>query len=305
MSHSGDGSIKVILFALIANFGIAVSKFFGAYITKSASLLAEAIHSLVDCSNQILLLIGKKKSQQAPNEQYPLGHGREVFFWSFVVAILLFSMGGLFAIYEGIHKLDAPENIQRPEIALCILLLGIGLEGFSFWACYKEVRKKNHFGSLWKWLRKSTSADLLGIFLEDAAALLGLTVALAALLIGWWTGEPIWDAIGSISVGVVLIGVAILLAAETKSLLIGESPSTDYRSTIQKILADLFPGGSLLHIIAIQTGGDEVMVAFKFHPGESIPKSAELIEGINEMERKLRRAFPEIRWLFVEPDFKF
>lgn len=302
MSHSAGDSTKVILFALLANFGIALSKFFGAYITKSASMLAEAIHSVVDCSNQVLLLIGKKKSQKAPDEQHPLGYGRESFFWSFIVAIMLFSMGGLFAIYEGIHKLQSEEPIRQPFIACSILLFGIILESFSFWACYKEVRKQNRFGSLWVWLKRSTSADLLVIFLEDAAALLGLVVALIALAIGWVTGNPVWDAVGSISVGIVLIGVAVLLATETKSLLIGESPSTDYRKSVEKSMAEFFPGGKVLHMIAIQTGGDEAMVSFKFYPGESVSKTTELLDRMNQMERNLKVEFPEIRWLFVEPD---
>lgn len=302
MSHSADGSTKVIVFALFANFGIAISKFIGAYITKSASMLAEAIHSVVDCSNQVLLLIGKKKSQQAPDEQHPLGYGRESFFWSFIVAIMLFSMGGLFAIYEGVHKLQSDEPIRQPLIACSILVFGIILETFSFWACYKEVKKQNRFGSLWVWLKRSTSADLLVIFLEDAAALLGLIVALVALLIGWVTGNPIWDAVGSISVGVVLVGVAVMLATETKSLLIGESPSTDYRKSIEKSIVELFPGGRILNLIAIQTGGDEVMISFKFYPGESTSKTTDLIDRMNQMERNLKATYPEVRWLFVEPD---
>src|SRR3989344_119242 len=180
---SAGGSAKVIFLALVANLGIAVAKFAGAFFTKSAAMLAEAIHSLVDATNQVLLLVGNKKAQQAPTAQHPLGYGREAFFWSFIVAILLFSLGGLFAIYEGVHKFSDHEQLTSPLIALVILLFSIGLEWVSFRACVKEVKAQNPYRSLWTWFRKTSSSELLVVFTEDAAAMVGLILATVSLLL--------------------------------------------------------------------------------------------------------------------------
>jgi cation diffusion facilitator family transporter len=302
MSHSAEGSVKVIVYALCANFGIAVSKFVGAFITGSASLLAEAIHSLVDCVNQIFLLIGNRKSRKVPDRKHPLGYGRESFFWSFLVALLLVSMGGLFAIYEGIHKLAHPEPISYPWVGLGILVFGVALESFSFWACWKEVRERLEGRGLWKWIQETKSSDLLVIFLEDSAALLGLSVALAALVLGWTTGEPRWDAVGSIVVGIVLVCVAVVLGSEVKSMLIGESAPEEYESEVRRLLGEAFPGGRLLNLIAVQTGADEVSITFKFHPGELGGTARDLIDRMNALEVRIRERFREVRWLFVEPD---
>ncbi len=300
---SAGTSTKVVVIALFANMGIAISKFFGAYFTKSAALLAEAIHSLVDCLNQVLLLVGSKKALKLPTSLHPLGYGREAFFWSFVVAILLFSLGGLFAIYEGVHKLGAHEPISSPHIALGILIFGIILEAFSFAACIKEVRVQNRHGNLWRWFRNTTSIELLVIFTEDAAAMLGLLIATVTLILSWVTGDPNWDAIGSVLVGTVLVLVAILLAIEIKSLLIGEAPSTDFRSSIESLVNEFIPQGKLYHLIALQIGSNEVMLSCKISIG-TLSQSNALIEAINQLEAKLKVKHPEIKWLFIEPDNK-
>ncbi len=300
MSHS-SGSVKVIVYALLANFAIALAKFSGASITQSTALLAEAIHSLVDCANQALLLVGNRASKKAPTERHPLGYGREAFFWSFVVAILLFSMGGLFAIYEGIHKLQSPEPVLSPMIGLGILVFGIVLETGSFLACLKEVRRTNPFPSLWSWFRKTTAAELLVIFTEDLAALLGLTIATACLLLTWITGNSAWDAWGSVWVGSVLIIMAALLAVEIKSLLIGEAPTHDYRPALEEIIQAKIPSSKLLRILALQTGNAEVLLSYKITSGE-ITLTRDLIAAINEIEREVKLKFPEVRWQFVEPD---
>ncbi len=299
---ASGGSSKVIIIAFFANMGIAMAKFVGAYFSKSASLLAEAIHSVVDSTNQLLLLLGNKRSQREPTEKYPLGFGREAFFWSFVVAILLFSLGGLFAIYEGVHKLSEHSGISHPEVALGILLLSLGLESYSFWACLKEVRAQNTFGSLWKWFHKTTASELLVVFTEDLAALLGLMVATISLLLAWWTGNPLWDGVGSIVVGVLLVVTAILLSIEVKSLLIGEAPSADYRPVIEEELKARLPGAKLLRIIALQTGASEVLLSYKIHPGTESDVST-LIKSIDSLEVAVKRRCPEIRWQFVEPDY--
>jgi cation diffusion facilitator family transporter len=300
MSHGGE-SKKVILFAFAANLGIAISKFAGAFFTGSASLMAEAIHSTVDCSNQILLLLGGSQSKKAPDARHPLGYGRESFFWSFIVAILLFSLGGLFAIYEGVHKISGHEDVASPQIGFAILVFGFILESFSFWACLKEIRAQNKFGSLWKWFRRSKSSELLVIFTEDAAALCGLFVAAVFLGIAWATGESKWDAIGSIVVGCILVVVAILLAAEIKSFLIGEASDDEIGNFVREKTPSFFPGGSVLNLIALQTGSDEVMLTFKINPG-NLTDLDEAITKTNELERLVKAQFPAVKWQFVELD---
>ncbi|MBC7743096.1 MAG: cation diffusion facilitator family transporter [Bdellovibrionaceae bacterium] len=298
-----SGSNKVIVVALIANLGIAAAKFVGAYFTKSASLLAESIHSVADCTNQVFLLIGAKQAKKPADEKHPLGYGRESFFWSFMVALLLFLLGGVFAIYEGLHKLTQPSSeLTKPGVALGILIVAIALEGTSFWACLKEVIKVNHYPSLWVWFCKSTSSELMVIFMEDLAALLGLTIATVFLVIAIATNNPIWDAMGSIVIGMLLVVVAFLLAREVKSLLLGEKSSTDYKEFINRHLLEINTDMRLLKIISIVTGSNEVLLTMKVHPG-TVKQSAELIEHINQMEVVIKKQFPEIRWLFVEPDF--
>jgi cation diffusion facilitator family transporter len=298
---STGGSKKVIVLALAANLGIAISKFVGAFISGSASLFAEAIHSVVDCTNQVLLLVGAKASAKSPDEAHPLGYGREGFFWSFIVAILLFSMGGLFAIYEGLHKLKEHDTPSAPGLALGILGVGIVLEGISFRACLHEVRARNPYPSLWQWFHKTTSADLLVIFTEDAAALVGLVVAAVGISLASATRNSDWDAYGSIGVGVVLVVVAVLLAIEVKSLLIGEAPSVDLRPVIEGIVHDVIPEARVLRFIALQTGGSEILVSYKISPG-ALDRVDHLIEAINEIERRVKARFPDVRWQFVEPD---
>ena len=300
---ASSGSAKVILIALGANLGIAIAKFIGAFYSGSSSLLAEAIHSVVDCTNQVLLLIGAKASQKTPTHKHPLGYGRESFFWSFVVSVLLFSLGGLFAIYEGIHKLSDNHSMENPMIAISILVFAIFLEGYSFFACLKEIWANKKSKSLWKWYRESTSAGLLVIFTEDLGALVGLGVALACVSISWYTHNPVWDAYGSIIIGGLLVGLALILSVEVKSLIIGEAPNKEYRPEIEGIVRDYLQGGSVLTFLALQLGDNEVMVSLKIHPGP-IESVETLIESINKIELRIQERFPEIRWKFVEPDYK-
>jgi cation diffusion facilitator family transporter len=300
---SGSGSTKIILIAMTANLGIAIAKFFGAYFSKSSALLAEAIHSVVDTTNQVLLLLGEKSSKKPPDDTHPLGYGRETFFWSFVVSILLFSLGGLFAIYEGIHKLADPEPMHNPMLALGILGFSILLEGYSFYACLKEVRNTNPFSNLWTWFRKTTSAGLLVIFTEDAGALVGLVIATICVSLSWALSNPAFDAYGSILIGCLLVGLAILLAREIKSLIIGEAPSKNYRLHIESLVRSHIPSSRVLRYLALQTGDGEVLISYKITPG-NIQDVSQLIKTINQIEAQVRKQFPEIKWQFVEPDFK-
>ncbi len=296
-----SGSSKVILIAMMANLGIAVAKFGGAYFSKSSALLAEAIHSVVDTSNQMLLLFGEKSSKKKPDDAHPLGYGRETFFWSFVVAILLFSLGGLFAIYEGTHRLANPEPIHEPMLALAILGFSILLEGYSFYVCLRVIREKNPFPDLWTWFRKTTSAGLLVIFTEDAGALVGLMIATVCISLSWSLDDPAFDAYGSILIGCLLVGLAVLLAREIKSLIIGEAPSKDYRPHIESLVQGHIPNSRVLRFLALQTGDGEVLISFKITPG-NITDVSQLIDAINQIESQIRVQFPEIKWQFVEPD---
>ena len=304
MAAHEHSSIKVIIIALLANLGIAITKFVGAFFTGSASLLAEAIHSLADCTNQVFLLIGAKKSRQPADEKYPLGYGRESFFWSFMVAILLFTMGGLFAIYEGYHKLsDTAAELKYPYVGLGILVVSIFLEGGSFFACLREVRKQNPYPNLWNWFRHSTSSDLVVIFIEDLAALVGLVTASVFLMIAILTNNVFWDALGSMFIGSILMIVSFLLAREVKSLIVGEKSSKDYKDAIQDYFHHENGGIKILKIISLATGSSEVMIAMKITPG-SIEKTRDLIDAINRVEAATKKQFPEIKWLFVEPDIR-
>jgi divalent metal cation (Fe/Co/Zn/Cd) transporter len=302
MSTPGS-STKVILFALIANLGIAVSKFGGAYFTTSSAMLSEAIHSLVDSTNQVLLLIGNKRAARPPTETHPLGFGAESFFWSFIVAILLFSMGGMFAIYEGFHKLTSESEVHSPYISIGILIVSLIFESLSFKACLSEVKAENPYSSYWEWFRKSTSSELLVVFTEDLAALLGLTIATVCVFITWITGNSLWDAIGSILIGFLLVTVAAFLSIEIKSLLVGEAPARDFKPFIQERLSTILPEAQLLRIIAIQTGGNQVLLSYKISPGRTTDVK-KLIEGINQLERDVKSEFKEVAWQFVEPDYQ-
>lgn len=297
-----SGSTKVIIISLCANMGIAISKFVGSMITGSAALLAEAVHSFSDCGNQALLLYGQHMGAKGPTQQYPLGRGKETFFWSFIVALLLFSVGGIFSFYEGLHKLHHPEELKSPIIGVIILLVAIALESYSFWACYVEVKKQKK-GSMWQWIRTTTNADLLVIFLEDLAALLGLVFALAALSLAWITGNSMWDALGSMIIGVLLIVTAFVLAREVKSLLIGEAPMGDYEARIGELVKKHIPDGKLLRLIPLQKGIDTVMLAYKVHPGANPGDAAGLIAKMNALEVEVKQNFPEVKWQFAELDY--
>ncbi len=298
------GSKKVIIISLCANFGVALTKLAGSFYTGSAALLAEAVHSFSDCGNQMLLLYGQHASKKGPDERYPLGHSKELFFWSFIVALLLFTMGGMFSIYEGIHKIQHSEPLHAPIVGIAILLVAICLEGYALRACLKEVRKENTYGTLWQWVRRTMSADLLVIFLEDMAALLGLTLALMALTLSWATGDAFWDGLGSCVIGLLLIAVAVVLAIEVKHMLVGERPAREYEPEMQAMLKTAMPGATLLKLVALQRGANSVMVAYKIQPGDLSAGVGEVMQQVNAYEKQVKTRFPEIQWQFAELDDK-
>jgi cation diffusion facilitator family transporter len=292
-------SVRTILYALGANLAIAVAKTVAAIFTGSSAMLAEAIHSYADSGNQGLLLWGMKQAKRPPSPDYPLGWGKAVFFWSFIVALVLFSLGGLFSVYEGWHKLQHPENLSYPWVAVGVLVFGLAAEAVSLRACLHEVNKVRGGRTLWQWFRYSRQSELVVILGEDLAALLGLALALVAVLITMFTGDPMWDALGSISIGVVLILVAAGIAIEIKGLLIGQSIEPEAQERMRQFLEGQAGIEKVYRMITMQLG-TSVMVAVKARMEAAT--TAELVAAINRAEAALRAEFPEIQWLFFEPD---
>lgn len=299
MSHGAD-SVKSILYALAANIAIAVAKLGAALITSSGAMMAEAVHSFADCCNQLLLLIGLKQAKHPPTPDYPLGFGKSIYFWSFVVAVMLFSMGGLFSIYEGVHKLHEPEELKYPMLAVGVLVFGILAETASLIGCLREVNKDRGDQSLWRWFRESRKSELVVIFGEDLAALFGLAFALIAIIVAWVTGDPTFDALGSIGIGVLLVVVAIFVGIEVKALLIGQGVEPREKDKMLNFLNDQPEIEQIYNLLTLQLGSD-VMVAVKARMIE--PESAKkMISDINRMEKEFKVAFPHTLWLFFEPD---
>lgn len=299
-----DGSKKAIIAAFFANLGIAIAKFVGFLLTRSAGLLAEAGHSLADTGNQALLLLGGKRARRKADRNHPFGYGPERYFWSFVVALVLFSMGGLFALYEGINKLGDPHVIERVEVAFAILIVAIALETFSLRTAVKEanhVRPKDR--SWWWFVRNAKSPELPVVLLEDIGAEIGLILALVGLTVSEVTDEPRWDAVGSISIGVLLVVIAIVLAIEMKGLLIGEAPTDDVEDRIERALLGASKVNGLIHLRSMHSGPDNLIVAAKvdFHQGLSV---AELAAAIDEAETAMRDAVPLSLTIYLEPDIR-
>ena len=301
MSAQAD-SLKSIFFALGANFAIALAKTVGAVFTGSASMLAEAIHSFADCGNQALLIWGLKEAKRAASDDHPLGYGRAIYFWSFIVALMLFSMGGLFSIYEGVHKLHATEPVKYAWVAVGILTFGVAAESVSLWGALREINKERGQLGLWRWFRTSRQSELIVIFGEDLAALGGLVLALGFIGLTMFTGSPVWDAVGSICIGVLLVLVAILVGVEVKALLVGQSAEPHVLARMRAHLEGQ-PQVAQLYSVITQQLGNEIMVAVKARM-QPLGSDVALIEAINAVERGLREAFPKVRWIFFEPDLR-
>ena len=299
MSAKPD-SIKSILYALFANLSIAVAKFGAAFWTGSGAMMAEAIHSLADSCNQLLLLFGMKQSRRPPDLDYPLGYGKSIYFWSFLVAVILFSLGGMFSIYEGVHKFTNPVPLNNPMIAVGVLVFAIIAESVSLWGCMQAVNKERHGRRLVRWFRESRSSELIVVFGEDVAALLGLVLALLAVLVAAITGNPIYDAIGTIAIGILLVVIAFLLAIEVKDLLIGQGVEIHISDRMRKFMLERPEVDKIYNLLTLQLGPD-AMVAVK---ARMKPTGSEndLLDAINRVEREFRIAFPMAKWLFFEPD---
>lgn len=298
---AGHGSsTKAILYALLANLGIAVMKTGAAIYTGSGSMLAEAIHSFADTGNQILLFFGINSAKKEPDKNHPLGYGKVIYFWSFIVALLLFSMGGMFSIYEGVHKLSHHEEMNQAWLALTVLGISILLEMGSLMGAVKEINLIKKKKSLLQWLKESREAELVVVFGEDVAAMVGLTFAFIFILISMITRNPIYDAMGSIVIGVVLVIVSLFVATKVKSMLIGRSADPEMEGHIHGLIRDNEQIVDVLNIITIQHGPD-VMLAVKIRLKDDLPVR-QAAEEINKMEVRIKQEFPEIRWIFMEPD---
>lgn len=300
MSSGGGSSLRAILYALFANGAIAVAKGIGAFYTGSGSMLAETIHSVADCSNQLLLLLGLKRSELPPSPEHPLGYGKAIYFWSFIVAILLFSLGGLFSVYEGIHKLRDPEPLSHVWVGLIILGVSILLEAFSLYGAMREIKRMRGARSLGEWLMTSRNAELIVVFGEDVAALVGLTTAFGFLSVSALTGNPAFDAIGSIMIGVILIIIAVFVAVRVKALLIGRSADPELAGRLKSIFLTEPAIHEVLNMITLQLG-PYIMLAAKIRMDKTLSIEA-AAEKINAVEVKIKTEVPEIRWCFVEPD---
>jgi cation diffusion facilitator family transporter len=301
MSHE-NASVKSIVFALSANLGIAITKSVAAVLTGSGAMLAESIHSFADCGNQGLLFVGLRASKKKPDANHPLGYGKAIFFWSFIVALMLFSMGGLFSMYEGIHKLSSHEGLKSPIIAIVVLSVSMVLEGASLWGCITQINKVRYNESLWRWFKNSRQSELVVVMGEDVAALLGLAFALVSVLLAMITGNPVFDAIGSIGIGALLIVISMFLAVKIKGLLIGQSVEKDVVDEITRFLEARSEIETVLNLITLQLGA-QIMVAVKAKMAKA-DSVEELIGNINRCEAALRKHNPSIQWVFFEPDIE-
>ncbi len=298
---STEGGTRAVVAALLANSGIAVTKFIAAAVSGSASMLAEGVHSVADAGNQVLLLVGGKRAKKAADAEHPFGYGRERYVFAFVVAIILFSVGGMFSLYEGIHKLQAHEELKLPWIPLAVLAIAIVLESFSLRTAVIEANKARGSESLVSFIRHAKQPELPVILLEDIAALLGLVFAFAGVGLSLLTGDVIWDAIGTIAIGALLIVVAIVLGIETQSLLVGEGASRKHVEQIRAAFAGHRNVEAIIHMKTLYLGPDELMVAAKVAVPKTT-KATEIAKAINEIELAVRKAVPVARVIYIEPD---
>lgn len=301
MAGHGD-TTKAILYAFLANLGLAIAKTGAALYTGSGSMMAEAIHSFADCGNQILLFIGLKQSKKPADVKHPLGYGKITYFWSFIVAIMLFSMGGLYSVYEGWHKLHEPGELNQIWIALVVLGFGIVLESFSLYGALKIVKEIRKDKSFREWFKTTRNAELVVILGEDAAATIGLAIAFVFVSIAAVTGDPMYDALGSICIGVILLFISVFIGWRIQSLIVGRSAEPELRELIDSIIEKDDAIEKLLNSITMHLGPDVMLAAkIKMKAGLSIE---EAVKQINELEIEIQRQVPSVTWCFIEPDIK-
>lgn len=295
-----EGSRKAIAAAFLANLGIAFAKFVAFGLTGAASMLAEAIHSFADTGNQGLLFLGGAKARRSPSATHQFGYGTERYFWAFVVALVLFSVGALFAIYEGIEKLVEPHELESPVIAVVVLTIAVALESFSLRTAAHEAQKLKGEQSWWGFIRTSKNAELPVVLLEDVGALVGLVLALVGVTLTATTDEPVFDACGSIGIGLLLAVIAFVLAREMKSLLIGEAASPRQQDLIRAAIEDGPEVDHLIHLRTLHLGPEDMLVAAKVDLASAV--EADTASAIDRVEARIRAAVPDARLIFLEPD---
>jgi len=295
-----EGSRRAIAAAFIANLGIAIAKFVAFLVTGAASMLAESIHSLADTGNQGLLFLGGARSQRAPTETHPFGFGRERYFWAFVVALVLFSLGSMFALYEGITKLIHPHELESPEWAFGVLGIAIVLESFSLRTAAHEADKVRGERTWWQFIRTSKSPELPVVLLEDVGALVGLVFALLGVAVATVTDEPAFDAMGSVAIGLLLGVIAVVLAIEMKSLLIGEAASPEELAVIRAAIETSPDVDRLIHLRTEHLGPEDLLVAAKIDLSPAADAAA--AKAIDQVEARIRERVPHARVIFIEPD---
>jgi len=297
------GTTKAILAAFLANLGIAAAKFVGFAITGSSALLAEGVHSVADASNQGLLALGGRRARRKPTPLHPFGYGRARYFWSFVVAVVLFTLGGLFSMYEGWHKLSDPHSITSPAVAFVILGVAIVFELYALRSAVVHARPERGDRGWWTYIRSSRSPELPVLLLEDSGALIGLVLATVGIALALLTGDPVWDGVATVAIGLLLVVIAVFLAIEMKSLLMGEAAEPE---TIARIVGELEAAPevrSVIHLLTQHLGPDDLLVAAKLEldPALDVPGVAGAIDAA---EARVREAVPAARVMYLEPDLR-
>lgn len=298
-----EGSKKAILAAFLANLGIAIAKFIGFLITGASSMLAESIHSVADTANQGLLVVGGRQAARPATPEHPFGYGRDRYFWAFIVAMVLFLVGGLFAIYEGVSKLRDPHEISSPAVAFAILGVAVVLELFSLRTAVREARPHRGRNSWVGYIRRSKSPELPVVLLEDLGALCGLVFALLGLTLTEVTGDPIWDGVATVMIGALLVVIAVILVVEMKSLLIGESAAPEHQDAIRRAIEGAPDVRGLIHMRTLHLGPDEVLVAAKIDLAPELT-AARIADAIDGAEERVRGAVPIARVIYLEPDLR-
>lgn len=299
-SSKHGGAARAILYAFLANGGIALAKSWAAVVTGSGSMLAEAIHSYADTGNQVLLYLGLRQSTKPPDAEHPLGYGKVSYFWSFIVALMLFTLGGLFSIYEGFHKFNHPEPLSNIWIAVGVLSVAIILETFSLLGCLREISIIRGERPFRLWLKHTRSSELVVVLGEDIAALLGLVLALIFVSLAAITGNGIYDAIGSMCIGVILIIISVFLTIRMRSLLVGRSADPMIQEAINLIIEQDEDIEEVYNAITLQLGPDTLLAA-KIRMKSDL-KIGEAVRRINALERHLKKEIPDLKWSFIEPD---
>jgi cation diffusion facilitator family transporter len=302
MSTRLRGPVKAIFYALGANGGIALAKFGAAIYTGSGAILAEAIHSLADCTNQVFLLLGISEAKKPANEFHPMGYGRVVYFWALMVALLLFFLGGVFSVFQGVQRFQHGTPLSNPLVALTVLGISAALEGFSLYGAMREIRKISHGRTFFRWFRETRQSELMVVAGEDIAALAGLSLAFIAVLMTVVTGNPVWDACGSIAIGVLLMIVATFIMREVKAMITGESAVPEVHAAIKAHIEARPEVERVIHLITLQWG-EHLMVAVqaKMQPQTS---DVSLVNAINVVEESIQSRWPQAKWCFFEPDFE-